>query len=58
VGKGRLLATSFDLRIGVEDRPVARQLLRSLLAYAASERFNPRQVLTIAEVEKLLTSGR
>ncbi len=51
VGKGKLLAVSFDLSTNLDQRPVARQLLRSLLDYAAGEKFQPRQSLTIPEVE-------
>jgi hypothetical protein len=51
VGKGKLLAVSFDLTTDLEHRPVARQLLRSLLDYAAGDKFHPSQSLTMAEIE-------
>ena len=41
VGKGRLLVSSFDIASDLDDRPVARQLRRSLLDYVASDGFNP-----------------
>ncbi|SPE42494.1 fragment of glycoside hydrolase family 2 protein [Candidatus Sulfopaludibacter sp. SbA3] len=50
-GKGKLLAVSFDLTTDLEHRPVARQLLRSLLDYTASDKFHPQQSLTIPEIE-------
>lgn len=41
VGAGRLLVCTLDLNRDLSQRPVARQLRRSLLAYAASPAFNP-----------------
>ena len=52
VGPGRLLATSYDLSTDLAHRPVARQLLHSLLSYASS--FNPTASLTPDAVEKIL----
>ncbi len=42
VGAGRLMVCSADLESRLDERPVARQLRHSLLAYMASERFAPR----------------
>ena len=53
VGKGKLLAVSFDLATNLDGRPVARQLLHSLLAFAGSERFEPRDRLAAEDVGKL-----
>ncbi len=50
VGKGKLLAVSFDLTTALDQRPVARQLLHSLLDYAASDRFAPRQALALSDI--------
>jgi len=41
VGKGKLLVCTLDLNRDLNQRPVARQLRHSLLAYAASPAFNP-----------------
>ncbi len=41
VGRGRLLVASIDLDGDLAVNPVARQMRRSLLRYAASERFRP-----------------
>ena len=49
-GNGKLLTTSFDLT-SLEERPVARQLLHSLLAYA--ERFDPKQRLSLQDLDKI-----
>ncbi len=43
-GSGRLLICSIDL-LALQERPEARQLLASLLAYAASNSFNPSATL-------------
>ena len=50
VGKGKLLVTSFDLNA---DSPVAKQLRRSLLDYAASEKFQPKVAVAAADVRGL-----
>lgn len=41
VGEGRLLVSGFDLMSNMENRPAARQLLSSLLAYMGGEGFRP-----------------
>ena len=41
VGKGRLLVSSIDLDSDLGANPVARQMRHSLLAYAASDKFQP-----------------
>ena len=43
VGKGKLLVCSIDLMTDIEHRPVARQMLHSLLRYAGRSAFKPRQ---------------
>lgn len=54
VGRGRLLLASIDLVHGLAERPVARQLRRSLLDYAASRAFEPVVGLTVEQVRSLL----
>ena len=54
VGRGRLLLTSIDLREDLGERPVARQLRRSLLDYAAGPAFEPAVALSIDQVRSLL----
>jgi len=50
VGQGKLLVTSFDLNA---ESPVAKQLRRSLLDYAASERFQPKAEIAAADIRGL-----
>lgn len=50
---GKLLLASIDLRTDIEKRPVARQLLASLLAYAASDAFAPRDTVPIETLRGL-----
>ncbi len=57
VGKGKLLATSLALGENLEDRPVGRQLLSSLLDYVSSESFQPRASLSAEVLQRLLTSS-
>jgi len=54
VGKGRLLICSIDLRTEAQENIVARQMLASLLQYAASERFKPAVTVTPEQVRKLI----
>jgi F5/8 type C domain len=53
VGTGSLLVCGVDL-VSLQERPEARQLLASLLSYAASPQFAPRQVLDEATLDTLL----
>ncbi len=53
VGPGRLLVSSIDLP-ALQERPEARQLLHSLLAYARSERFTPRTEVDARTLRRLL----
>lgn len=53
VGKGRLLVCSIDLKKDMSDRPAARQLRRSLLDYAASDRFDPKTTVDAEQVKAL-----
>ena len=53
VGAGRLLVCASQLP-ALSDRPEARQLLASLLAYAGSPQFQPASVLAPELLEKIL----
>jgi hypothetical protein len=52
-GGGKLLVCASDL-LAMQERPEARQLLASLLRYAASERFRPTWELPIETLGKIL----
>jgi hypothetical protein len=54
VGRGRLLVSGADLETGLDARPAARQLRRSLLAYMASPRFRPTVAVQPEELRGLL----
>lgn len=54
VGEGKLLVCSSDLRTDLENRPAARQLLRSLLDYAASEQFRPATAVGFEMISRQL----
>ncbi len=56
VGQGRLLVCSADLE--KNDRPAARQLRASLLAYAASDRFQPKIEVAQEALTKMLERAR
>ena len=54
VGKGRLMICTIDLQNKMETRPVARQLLHSLLSYMNTPDFNPAHTLDVATLDKVL----
>ena len=54
VGPGRLLACGMNLTDTGPNRPVARQMLRSLVDYVRSERFAPASELDAGLVDRLL----
>lgn len=53
-GGGKLAVCSIDLAGDLKDNPVARQFRHSLLAYLGSERFDPKQEVTIEALESLV----
>ena len=53
VANGRLLFSSMDLETNLPGRPVARQMLHSLLRYMESRDFSPSQELTPPQIEQL-----
>lgn len=55
VGRGKLLAISFDLESEPATRLVARQLRASLLAYAASPEFQPKVELPFSYLNSLFS---
>lgn len=58
VGRGRLLVSGADLSTGLDERPAARQLRSSLLAYMASPRFRPSVSVRAEELRGLLFDTR
>jgi hypothetical protein len=57
VGKGKLLVSAINLQDNLQSS-VTRQLRRSLLDYAAGEKFNPRVTLTPEQANALWPSTR
>jgi hypothetical protein len=55
VGKGKLMMTSLDLQKDLEKRPVARQLLSSVLQYMNSSKFCPEVNVEPAQISELFT---
>lgn len=58
IGKGKLLVCSMDLRSNLEQRPVARQMLYSLLNYMNSHAFAPKIPLDAELIQSLLKEPR
>jgi hypothetical protein len=53
VGRGKLLVCSIDLSTRLDERPVARQLLGSIMAYASGTDFQPREAVELASLRRL-----
>ena len=58
VGPGRLMVCSFDVSSDLENRPVARQLRRSLLDYMAGPRFQPKTEVSPEALGRVLFDTR
>ncbi len=58
VGEGQLLFCSMDLSTDISNRPVARQLLYSLLNYMNSESFKPEGVASIDDIKRLISRSK
>ncbi len=54
VGAGKMLVCAMDLETDAGNRPAARQLKRSLLDYAAGDKFVPTHELSLALLSRLL----
>jgi hypothetical protein len=54
LGNGKLLVCSIDLKSNLDTRPVARQMLYSLLRYMESDSFNPEEASDIELIRNLL----
>ena len=53
-GNGKLLVSGTDLANNLENRPEARQLKMSLMNYMCSVKFDPKESLTMNEIQKML----
>jgi hypothetical protein len=53
VGKGKLLVCGIDLKNNLSERPVARQMLHSLLTYMGSNAFAPKHSIDAELVQSL-----
>jgi len=53
IGKGKMLVCSADLKNDMDKRPAARQLLKSLVNYMKSDRFDPSVTVTFSDINKL-----
>ena len=57
VGGGKLLVCSIDLQSDMDNRPEARQLLRSLIGYMGPSDFEPKQELGVGWLDKLFAGS-
>jgi hypothetical protein len=57
VGNGKLIVCSSDILKDLDQRPVARQLRRSLLDYMAAPAFSPVVPVSEAALDKVLLKG-
>ena len=58
VGKGRLMVSTLDLENRLGERPAARQLRRSVLAYMAGAAFQPKTAIAPAAFRAVLFDTR
>ncbi|MDD4870282.1 MAG: glycoside hydrolase [Kiritimatiellae bacterium] len=58
VGKGKLLVCSIDLKNDLDNNPVARQMLSSLLNYMAGKKFDPKVQISNKQITDLLVSSK
>ncbi|RKO73615.1 glycoside hydrolase family 2 [Sphingobacterium puteale] len=54
VGNGKLMVASFDLATDLDQRPVAKQMLQSILTYMNSSRFAPKVIENPEVLRKVL----
>jgi hypothetical protein len=54
-GNGKLMVCSINMRDSLDQRPVTKQLLSSMLNYMNSESFNPETEIFLANVRDLLS---
>ena len=57
VGKGKLIFSAIDLTTNLNNRPVAKQLLNSLLNYMDTENFNPSKTIEMNSLEGIRLKG-
>ncbi len=53
IGAGKILVCSIDIQTDLDKRITARQLRHSLLAYMASDKFDPETKLTFEDIKEL-----
>jgi hypothetical protein len=58
VGSGKLVIASFDLATNLSQRPVAKQMLISILNYMNSESFNPETIKNPDALKLILTEEK
>lgn len=54
VGNGKLMVASFDLATDLDQRPVANQMLQSILAYMNSSKFAPKVIENPEVLQQIL----
>jgi rhamnogalacturonyl hydrolase YesR len=57
VGKGKLLMTTLDLQNNLDERPVAKQLLFSILEYMNTKQFSPENKVDLQQISDLFTKS-
>ncbi len=55
VGKGSLLMTTMDITNQLDNRPVARQMRKAILAYMQSDDFQPSMELSLETIRHFYT---
>jgi len=54
IGIGKLMVCSIDMKDKIEERPVTKQLLISMLKYMNSDSFNPQTLVGVNEIASII----
>ena len=57
IGKGKLILATFELEKSLDKRPVAKQMLYSILNYMNSDDFNPSQMTGLEKIKTVFGSA-
>jgi hypothetical protein len=55
---GKLMVCSIDLKEKIDERPVSKQLMSSLIKYMNTQSFNPQIEVDISNIRKIMTGTK
>ena len=54
IGNGKIMVCSIDMKDKIEERPVTKQLLISMLKYMNGDNFNPTTKVSVSDIESII----